>query len=168
MFSFILVIQHHAEFLDFCLIMVSRHFQQYFSHITAFSFTAGGSRSTQREPPTLGRWQALSRAMRVKYKPFLYGTNPGANSCHIGDRLQWSVQVCSNQLHRLLQAPEFLESTHVMSSISFSQPMCKFTPFYIWLNLLTRIILIPKILYNMYRLLHATFHIYLGFIIRPL
>ena len=32
---------------------VYRHFQQYFSYIMATSFSGGGSRSTQREPPTL-------------------------------------------------------------------------------------------------------------------
>ena len=31
--------------------------------------------------------------MRVKRNPFLYGTNPSANSRRIGDRIQWSVQV---------------------------------------------------------------------------
>jgi hypothetical protein len=31
------------------------HFQQYFSYIMATSFSGGGSRSTWREPPTLGK-----------------------------------------------------------------------------------------------------------------
>ena len=52
--------------------------------------------------PWAGNWQTLSRAMRVKCNPFLYGTNPGANSCRIGDRIQWSVQVSLNQLPRPL------------------------------------------------------------------
>ena len=38
-----------------CLNGILRHFQQYFSHIAAVSFIGGGSRSTRREPPTLGR-----------------------------------------------------------------------------------------------------------------
>jgi hypothetical protein len=33
----------------------SSHFQQYFSYIMATSFSDGGSRSIQREPPTLGK-----------------------------------------------------------------------------------------------------------------
>jgi len=32
-----------------------RHFEQYFSYITATSFSGGGSRSTLREPPTMGK-----------------------------------------------------------------------------------------------------------------
>jgi hypothetical protein len=31
------------------------NFQQYFSYIMATSFSGGGSRSTRREPPTLGK-----------------------------------------------------------------------------------------------------------------
>ena len=34
---------------------VQRHFQQYFSYIMATSFSGGRSRSTLREPPTMGR-----------------------------------------------------------------------------------------------------------------
>ena len=52
--------------------------------------------------PWAGNWQTLSRAMRVKHNPFLYGTNQGANSRRIGDRIQWSVQVNLNQLPRPL------------------------------------------------------------------
>jgi hypothetical protein len=32
-----------------------RHFQQYFSYIMATSFSGGGSRSSRREPPTMGK-----------------------------------------------------------------------------------------------------------------
>jgi hypothetical protein len=32
-----------------------RHFQQYFSYIMATSFSSGGSQSTRREPPTMGK-----------------------------------------------------------------------------------------------------------------
>jgi hypothetical protein len=41
-----------------CLPMVGgslRHFQQYFSYIMATSFSGGRSRSTRREPPTMGK-----------------------------------------------------------------------------------------------------------------
>ena len=55
--------------------------------------------------PWAGNWQTLLRAMRVKRNPFLYGTNPGAISRRIGDRLQWSVQVSLNQLPRPLGHP---------------------------------------------------------------
>jgi hypothetical protein len=34
---------------------VERHFQQYFSYIMATSFSCGRSRSTRREPPTMGK-----------------------------------------------------------------------------------------------------------------
>jgi len=34
---------------------VQRHFQHYFSYIVATSFSGGRSRSTQREPPTMGK-----------------------------------------------------------------------------------------------------------------
>ena len=34
---------------------VWRHFQQYFSYIVATSFSGGRSRSTRREPPTMGK-----------------------------------------------------------------------------------------------------------------
>jgi hypothetical protein len=32
-----------------------RHFQQYFRYIMATSFSGGGSGSTRREPPTIGK-----------------------------------------------------------------------------------------------------------------
>jgi hypothetical protein len=32
-----------------------RHFQQYFSYIMATCFSGGGSWSTRREPPTMGK-----------------------------------------------------------------------------------------------------------------
>jgi len=34
---------------------VLTHFQQYFSYIMATSFSGGRSRSTQTEPPTMGK-----------------------------------------------------------------------------------------------------------------
>jgi hypothetical protein len=40
----------------FCLFWCfQRPFQQYFSYIMATSFSGGGSRSTRREPPTMGK-----------------------------------------------------------------------------------------------------------------
>ena len=41
--------------LIFFIFGVSRHFQQYFSYIMATSFSGGRSRSTRREPPTMGK-----------------------------------------------------------------------------------------------------------------
>jgi hypothetical protein len=35
--------------------VIKRHFQQYFSYIMVTSFSGGGSRGTQREPPTMGK-----------------------------------------------------------------------------------------------------------------
>ena len=44
------------EFRIFDLIFgVQRHFQQYFSYIMVISFNGGRSRSTRREPPTMGK-----------------------------------------------------------------------------------------------------------------
>jgi len=41
---------------DFCDLMpLSAIFQQYFSYIMATSFSGGRSRSTRREPPTMGK-----------------------------------------------------------------------------------------------------------------
>jgi hypothetical protein len=39
-----------------------RHFQQYFSYIMATSFTGGRSRSTRREPSTMGKQLWKTRA----------------------------------------------------------------------------------------------------------
>jgi hypothetical protein len=36
-------------------LVFERHFQQYFSYIMATSFSGGGSRSTWREPQTMGK-----------------------------------------------------------------------------------------------------------------
>ena len=55
--------------------------------------------------PWAGNWKTFSHVMRVKRNPLLYGTNPGVNSCLIGDRIQWSVQVSLNQLPRPLCHP---------------------------------------------------------------
>ena len=40
---------------DWLFFGVERHFQQYFNHIMATSFIGGRSRSTRREPPTMGK-----------------------------------------------------------------------------------------------------------------
>jgi hypothetical protein len=40
---------------DWLIFGVERHFQQYFSYIMATSFSGGRSRSTRREPPTMGK-----------------------------------------------------------------------------------------------------------------
>jgi hypothetical protein len=41
--------------IDLIRFIVKHHFQQYFSFIMAISFSGGGSRSTRREPPTMGK-----------------------------------------------------------------------------------------------------------------
>ena len=41
--------------IDWLIFGVWRHFQQYFSYILATSFSDGRSRSTRREPPTMGK-----------------------------------------------------------------------------------------------------------------
>ena len=50
--------QHETQVLmiliDWFLVFY-RHFQQYFSYIMATSFSGGRSRSTRREPPTMGK-----------------------------------------------------------------------------------------------------------------
>jgi hypothetical protein len=55
-------------------------FQQYFSYIMATSFSAGGSRSTRREPPTMGKqlanfitcgWKTRTVAAAKGYFAFL-------------------------------------------------------------------------------------------------
>jgi hypothetical protein len=38
----------------YCMIHVMQRFQQYFSYIMTTSFSGGRSRSTWREPPTMG------------------------------------------------------------------------------------------------------------------
>jgi hypothetical protein len=43
------------EFVLFLFLVFERHFQQYFSYIMATSFSGGGSRSTRRKPPTMGK-----------------------------------------------------------------------------------------------------------------
>ena len=37
------------------MLVFQRHFQQYFSYIMATSISGGKSRSTRREPPTMGK-----------------------------------------------------------------------------------------------------------------
>ena len=41
--------------LSISIFCALRHFQQYFSYIMATSFSGGRSRSTRREPPTMGK-----------------------------------------------------------------------------------------------------------------
>jgi hypothetical protein len=42
-------------YFDWLIFGVWHHFQQYFSYIIVTSFSGGRSRSTQREPPTMGK-----------------------------------------------------------------------------------------------------------------
>jgi hypothetical protein len=50
---------------------VQRHFLQYFSYIMAISFSGGGSRSTRREPPTLGK-QLVNYHLRLRVECTLF------------------------------------------------------------------------------------------------
>jgi hypothetical protein len=45
---------HEKQMIDL-IFGAKRHLQQYFSYIMATSFSGGRSRSTQREPPTMGK-----------------------------------------------------------------------------------------------------------------
>jgi hypothetical protein len=45
----------HRSDLIWLIYYVQRHFQQYLSYIMATSFNGGGSRSTLREPPIMGK-----------------------------------------------------------------------------------------------------------------
>jgi hypothetical protein len=57
------------------------HFQQYFSYIMATSFSGGGSRSTRREPPTMGKQLVNFITCGCESSaPFLLCTKPGANT----------------------------------------------------------------------------------------
>jgi hypothetical protein len=65
-----------------------RHFQQYFSYIMATSFSGGRSRSTQREPPTMGKQlvKLYHLQLRVECTLFVIYT-AGREPMRIGDRL---------------------------------------------------------------------------------
>ena len=74
-----------------------RLFQQNFSYIMATSFSVGGSRSTRREPPTMGKQLVNCITCGCESSaPFLWFTKPGANPRRIGDRLLWTAR--SNDL----------------------------------------------------------------------
>jgi len=47
------------------------HFQQYFSYIMATSFSVGGSQSTLREPPTMGK-QLVNYHLRLRVECTLF------------------------------------------------------------------------------------------------
>ena len=51
------------------LIDFLHHFQQYFSYIMVTSFSGGGSQSTWREPPTMGK-QLVNLQLRVEWTFF--------------------------------------------------------------------------------------------------
>ena len=70
-----------------------RHFQQHFSYIMVTSFSGGRSRSTRREPPTMGKQLVDFITCGCESSaPFLEFTKPGANPHRIGDRLVWVVR----------------------------------------------------------------------------
>jgi hypothetical protein len=67
---------------------VKRHFQQYFNYIMATSFSGGGSRSTRKEPPTMGKQLVTFITCGCESSaPFLSFTKLCANQRRIGDRL---------------------------------------------------------------------------------
>ena len=60
------------SYLRFDLIYsVSRHFQQYFIYIMATRFRDGRSRSTRREPPTMGKQLVIVIILRVECTLFV-------------------------------------------------------------------------------------------------
>jgi len=72
---------------------VLRHFQQYFSYIMATSFNGGRSRSTRREPPTMGKQLVNFITCGCESSaPFLKFTKTNANPRRIGDRFIWVVR----------------------------------------------------------------------------
>ena len=72
---------------------VLRHFQQYFSYIMATIFSGGGSRSTRREPPTMGKQLVNFITCGCESSaPFFVIYKAGANPRRIGDRLVWVVR----------------------------------------------------------------------------
>jgi hypothetical protein len=50
----------------------STHFQQYFSYIMVTSFSGGRSRSTMREPPTLGKQLVNFYDLRLRVECTLF------------------------------------------------------------------------------------------------
>ena len=71
----------------FYLIFGDFHFQQYISYIMATSFSGGRIRSTQREPPAMGKQLVNFTTCGCESSaPFLYFTKPGANPRRIVDR----------------------------------------------------------------------------------
>ena len=72
---------------------VLRHFQQYFSYIMATSFSSGRSRSTRREPLTIGKQLVNFITCGCESSaPFFWFTQQGATSRRIGDTLVWVVR----------------------------------------------------------------------------
>jgi hypothetical protein len=76
---------YHGNDLIDLIYCVYCHFQQYFSYIMATSFSGGRSRSTRREPSTMGKQLVNFITCGCESSaPFFL---PGANPRHIGDRL---------------------------------------------------------------------------------
>jgi hypothetical protein len=70
------------------ILKCKRHFQQYFSYIMATSFSGGGSRSTRREPPTLGKQLVNFITCGCESSaPFFVICKAGREPTRIGDRL---------------------------------------------------------------------------------
>jgi hypothetical protein len=67
--------------------------------IMATSFSDGGSRSTRREPPTMGKQLVNFITCSCESSaPFLKSTQPGTNPRRIGDRLWLENEITENQL----------------------------------------------------------------------
>jgi hypothetical protein len=72
-------------------------FNATFSYIMTTSFSGGGSRSTRREQPTMGKQLVIYITCGCESSAlFFVITKLGANPRHIGDRLVWVVR--SNDL----------------------------------------------------------------------
>ena len=75
------------------LLVFYRHFQQYFSYTMATSFSAGGSRSTRIEPPTLDKQLVnfITCGCESSEPFFVIYQKLGANPRRFGDRLVWAT-----------------------------------------------------------------------------
>ena len=74
----------------------------------ATSFSGGGSRSTRREPPTMGKQLINFITCGCESSaPFMLFTKSGVNPRRIGDKLVWVVR--SNDLtHWAIWAPQYI------------------------------------------------------------
>ena len=119
--------------IDFWFLVFQRHFQQYFSYIMATSFSGGGSRSTRREPPTMGKQLVnLITCGCESSAPFFVIYKTGREPRRIGDRLVRVVR-SSDLTHWATRGPntirrQYSEDKYFRSLpsifIFFSQKIC--------------------------------------------